>query len=189
MCVAVPHPIEHRLPRHQQVEEKLPFVIGQDFDAAPQQPGGLGEGVHRSCPAPRPEVPPPGGDGIGGEVVVSGDQPGVLVGSPVAFRHLFHPLGRLGVVSETATLEHAVVGHVAQQRMLEEEFPGVVEGRSPSLVDDLRDRSRSSDVPTGTLLAPVPASTSTASSQKTLPITAACCRAWRSSGASVSSRA
>ena len=66
-----------------------------------------------------------------------GDEPGVLVGAAVSLRHLFQPFGRLSVVAETTTLEHAVIGHVAQQGVLEEEFPGVVEGRLPTLVDHL----------------------------------------------------
>ena len=73
---------------------------------------------------------------VAGPVVVTGDEPGVLIETAALLGGVLQPSGDERVVGEAVHLQHAVVGDVAEQGVLEEELPRLVERRVRPLVHD-----------------------------------------------------
>ena len=133
---AVALPFEDVLARGDDVEEQ-PGVVGRDQLLGPlQEVGGLVEREHAAGPASGSQVP---GRRLGvvGPVEVLGDDRRILLDPPRARGDVGQPAGRPPVVLAPAGAQHAVVGDVAQQGVLEEELARGLERRELPLEDEV----------------------------------------------------
>ena len=146
--------------------------------ARPSRRVGLGEGEHVGGLPTGPDVPR-AGLRVAGAVVVLGDQGGVLVLTAAAGADLREPAARQAVVALAVRPQHAVVGHVAQQRVLEEELAGGPNAETSRSKTSSRPR-RSSRVSAVSPVSGEPSRCCTAWSQNTRPTTEARCSTARS---------
>ena len=186
---AVADPVEHPLSSQQQVET-------EQRRRRRERARSLGRAAdwRRRVREPRPparrrpdtNAPPPHDHR---RWVVVGDQPGVLVGALRALGHPLEPAGGEPVVVPAVAAQHPLVGHVAQQGVLEQELRvwSNADFSRWYTTSRPRNRSRASTVVDIDLVratwSPAIRSVSTASSQKTRPMTEARCSASRSRSA------
>ena len=114
---------QQRLEGDEYVEAQQRVVLGHEVVGLRQQVAGLPEREHGSGPLAGAEVPR-GRLGVVGPVEVLGDDRGVLLGARDGLAGLDEPPGRAAVVAFALRTQDAVVRHVAQQRVLEQELPG-----------------------------------------------------------------
>ena len=133
---AVADAVVEPFPLQVHVEAQRVLVGRGQVEGLPEQPGRLHQRVDRRGVAPCDEVPV-GRLRVAGPLEVLGDDRGVLLLAARRGADLRQPGGGAVVVALAMGAEHAVVGDVAQQRVLEQELARGVERRDLPLVDDL----------------------------------------------------
>ena len=115
--------VQQALLGEQDVEAQVRVAVGCVLQGAVEHPGGLGQGVDGRRPGAGAEVPDRRG-GVVGPLEVLRDHGGVLVGAAHRRTGLGQPGGRAPVVALAVGAQDAVVRHVAEQRVLEQELAG-----------------------------------------------------------------
>ena len=123
----VTDPVEHRLTGQQQVEAQRRRRLGRQLESLAEQTQGVDDPVHGSGLLPGHQVPVGRRVSVATAGMVIGDDRGVLVDAAGELGHPLVPPRRQLVVDAAVPAQRPLVGHVAQQGVLEQELPAVVE--------------------------------------------------------------